>query len=185
MHFFLDISHRYVCLLANRSARKAIFLAFALVFLSSLQGGIVLATYVPEIFASTNTNISALNSSSIITMIVIIANLIFLNVVDRAGRRTFYIWSSIGTAVGFTLFALYLCFLTDDRAFDWVPVVCLSFALFVKGLGMYPVPWLIILETMPQKVFHFHFHSTFHVLHNAHTSFSPISADQALWLLKK
>lgn len=163
MHLFLDIFHLFSCSSANRRARKAIFLAFSLVCLSSLQGGIVLMTYVPEIFASTNTNISALNASSMITIIVIIANLIFLNVVDRAGRRTFYIWSSIGTAVGFTHFILYLCFLTGNHKFDWFPVVCLSFALFVKGLGMYPVPWLIILETMPQKVFHLH--STFYVLH--------------------
>lgn len=137
---------------ANRRARKAIFIAFSLIFLYPLQGMSIMTNYVTEIFASTNPNISPLYASTLITTIVIIANLVFLNVVDRAGRRKFYIFSSLATSAGLTLFAFYLYFLTGNRAFDCMPVVCLSYVLFANCLGMYPIPWLIVIEIMPKKV---------------------------------
>lgn len=111
-----------------------------------------MTNYMAEIFASTNSNIPSLYASSIMTAIMIVANIIYMNVVDRIGRRTLYIWSALATAVGFSLFAIYLYYLTNNRAFDWVPIVCLSFSSFVNSLGMYPIPWLIIIETMPKKV---------------------------------
>lgn len=108
--------------------------------------------YVTEIFASTSPNQSPLYASTLITSVVLIANFVFLTVVDRAGRRKFYIFSSLGTSFGLAMFAIYLSFLSDNHLFDWVPVVCLSYVLFANGLGMYPIPWLIIIEIMPQKV---------------------------------
>lgn len=117
-----------------------------------LQGTAILNNYVTEIMSSTKSNISPLYASTIITAIMIGANLLYLNIVDRFGRRTLYMWSTLATAIGLTLFALHLYLLTDNRAFDWVPVVCLSYISFVNSLGMYPIPWLIIVETMPNKV---------------------------------
>lgn len=120
--------------------------------LNSLQGFAIILTYVTEIFASTNPNISAINASMVITSILIGANFIYMNLVDRAGRRVFYICSSIAAFVGHVLFALYLYFLTDNHAFDWVPIVCLSYVLFVSSLGMNPVPFLVSIEIFPKKV---------------------------------
>lgn len=137
---------------ANRRARKAIFIAFSLICLNGMQGFVILVTYVTEIFSSTNPNISPIDSSIIITTILIISNVIFLNSVDRAGRRTFYIYSSVATAIGLIVFAGYLYYLTDNHTFDWVPIVCLSYVLFVSSLGMNPVPLLIVVEIFPKKV---------------------------------
>lgn len=137
---------------ANRRARKAIFIAFSLICLNGLQGFVILVTYVTEIFSSTNPNISPIDSSIIITIILIISNVIFLNSVDRAGRRTLYIYSSVATAIGLILFAAYLYYLTDNHTFDWVPIVCLSYVLFVSSLGMNPVPLLVVVEIFPKKV---------------------------------
>lgn len=71
---------------------------------------------------------------------------------DRAGRRTFFIYSSLATTVGLALFALYLIFLMDDRAFDWAPIAIMSYVLFVSCLGMNPVSYLIMIEIFPRKV---------------------------------
>lgn len=137
---------------ANPRARKAIFITFTLMCLRPLQGIGILGSYVTDVLATTNPNESPLHASTVITTIVIVANLVFMNVVDRAGRRKFYICSSLATSAGLTLFALYLHFLTNDRAFDWVPIVCLSYLLFADCLGMYPIPWLMVIEIMPKKV---------------------------------
>lgn len=128
------------------------FLACSMLSLNVLQGSIILGAYVTEIFASSNANVSAIDASILITTTLIISNLIFLNVVDRAGRRTFYICSSLATAVGLTVFAIYLYYLTNNRAFDWVPIVSLAYVLFVSCLGMNPVPFLVTIEILPNRV---------------------------------
>lgn len=137
---------------ANHRARKAIFIAFSMILLSSLQGIMILMTFVTDIFASTNPDISPIDSSSIVTTILIMANLIFINLIDRAGRRTIFISSALATATGHTLFALYLYYLTDNHAFDWVPIVCMSYVLFVSSLGMNSLPFIISIELFPAKV---------------------------------
>lgn len=137
---------------ANRRARKAMFIAFSCMALNAMQGFIILVTYVTEIFTSSNPNVSPIDASIVITTLLIIANLIFMNSIDRAGRRTFYIYSSLATTIVLGLFALYLYYLTDNHAFDWVPVVSLASALFVSCLGMNPVPFVSMVEVLPHKV---------------------------------
>lgn len=112
----------------------------------------IMMMYVTEIFASTNPNQSPLYASTMITTVVLIANFVFLTVVDRAGRRKFYISSSLASSFGLALFASYLHFLSDNHSFDWFPVVCISYVLFANRLGMTPITWLMIIEIMPQKV---------------------------------
>lgn len=112
----------------------------------------ILVTFVTDIFASTNPDISPIGSSSIVTAILIIANLIFINLIERAGRRTFFISSSLATAIGHTLFALYLYYLADNHAFDWAPIVCMSYVLFVSSLGMNSLPYIISIEIFPAEV---------------------------------
>lgn len=121
-------------------------------FLNALQGFAIISTYVTEIFASTNPDISPINASTVITTVLIVANLIFMNLVDRAGRRVFFICSSVATTIGLVIFATYLYYLSENPAYDWAPIVCLSYVLFVSCLGMTPIPFLISIEIFPKKV---------------------------------
>lgn len=143
---------------ANRRARKALFIAFSLVLLNAFQGFAIILIYITDIFENANPNIAPVDASIIITGILIMANLVYVNLIDRADRRTFYMYSSLATVVGHVLFALYLHFLSTDHAFDWVPIVVMSYVLFVTSLGMNPVPWLIMMEIFPKKVHDNYFH---------------------------
>lgn len=127
-------------------------IAGSLLALSSLQGFSVLIGYVTEILGSSNSNISPIDASIGITVMLILTNLIFLSVVDRAARRVFYIWSSLATTIGLVFYAAYLYYLTKNHALDWVPIVCLSYILFVSSLGLSPVPCIIMFEIVPEKV---------------------------------
>lgn len=142
----------YFYSVANRRARKAIFISFSLVFLYGLQGTSILSSYITEIFSSTNSNMSSLTASMIIALMLIMANSIYMNVVDRVGRRTLYICSALATSAGLTSFGIYLYYLADNHAFDWMPVVCLSFVVLANCVGMYPIPWLLVVELMPRNV---------------------------------
>lgn len=133
-------------------ARKSILIAFSLVCLNSLQGFTVLVAYVTEIFANTNSKWSAIDSSIIITSLLILANLIVINLIDRAGRRILYVCSSLATSLALILFAGYLYFYADDNAYDWMPIISVSLIIFLCGLGMGPVPFIVMIEIFPQNV---------------------------------
>lgn len=151
--WFLVLIHNSRIIPANPRARRAISISFSLVSLYALQGTAVLSRYITEIFTNTtDTTVSPLFASVMSTVVFIVANLIYMNVVDRINRRTLYISSAVATAVGLTLFAIYLYFLAENPSFGWMPVVCVSLTLFVNCIGMYPVAWLIIIEILPKKV---------------------------------
>lgn len=152
-------------LLANHRARKAMFIAFSLVILNLLQGFTILVAFMSDVFEKSNPNMSSVDSSIVITGMLILANFFYVNLIDRANRRTFYIWSSLITTVGHIVFALYLYFLADNHAFDWVPIIVMSFSLFVASLGMDPVPWIVMLEILPKKVWRYRTFSFFEVKH--------------------
>lgn len=112
----------------------------------------ILTNYVTEIFSTTNPNTSPLYASTIVTIVLLLASLVFTFIVDRFNRRTLYIWSATTTGTILTFFAVYLMYLANDPKFDWAPVVFVSTGLFVTYLGMINVTWLIMIEVMPVKV---------------------------------
>lgn len=40
----------------------------------------------------------------------------------------------------------------DLSHFNWVPVISLSFVIFISSTGIIPIPYIIIAEVLPQKV---------------------------------
>lgn len=148
---------------ANRRARKAIFIAFWLVFLNALQGFTIVVAYIANILEKSNPNTSTIDASILISAMLIVANLMYTNLVHCAGRRVFYVGSAIAATIGHVLLALYLYFLANNPTYDWVPIVALSYILFVSSLGMNPVSWLLMMEIFPTKVWnhynllHFYF----------------------------
>lgn len=120
--------------------------------LYAVQGSVVLSSYVNEILTNSNSNISPIDASIGITTMSIGANLISVNLIDRVGRRTIYMFSSMAATLGLFTFAAYLHCLIDNHAFDWVPIVCISFVLFVACLGMNSVPFIFTYEILPEKV---------------------------------
>lgn len=156
----LTIFSFYVPFAAEPRARKSILITLSLVCLNSVQGFTVLIAYVTEIFASTNSNLKPIESSLIITSLLIVANLIFCKIIDRAGRRILYVCSSLATSLAYVLFAIHLFFDVHIVAYEWVPIVSVSFIIFVASLGMGPVPFTVMMEIYPRKVLQNDFRST-------------------------
>lgn len=150
--FLMLIVHVNFSLAVCRRARKSILITLPLVILNSLQGFTILITYVTEIFAHTNSNLTAIESSIIITSLLILGNLIVYHLIDRAGRRRLYVCSSFATSLALAFFAAYLYFFADSRAYEWAPIVSISFIIFFSCLGMTPVPFILMIEIFPQKV---------------------------------
>lgn len=52
----------------------------------------------------------------------------------------------------------------NDPKYDWIPLVCFIFIIFTGGMGLQPIPYILIYEIFPRKVSVFstqHFHLLF------------------------
>lgn len=67
------------------AARKAIFVSFSLLLLSC--SGLVFRLYVTDVFHKSGSVFSDKDSSFIISIITIIGNIVFLNIVERVNRQ--------------------------------------------------------------------------------------------------
>lgn len=60
-----------------------------------------------------------------------------------------------GAAIGLSVMGCYSWASSnghDLHHFNLVPVISLSFVIFISSIGIIPIPYIIIAEVLPQKV---------------------------------
>lgn len=140
----------------NRKALKCILNGSLLASLAYTTGFLVFSTYAVLIFKEAGaTNINPNISAISMAVLQMIGNLCTASFSDSLGRRTLLICSLLGSAFGIFTFALY-CYTRsigyDVVAFEWIPVLCLSFVLFSASVGVVPLVFICMVEHMPFKV---------------------------------
>ncbi len=84
--------------------------------------------------------------------------------IDRVGRKVLLLISGSGCAIGLTVMGIFSYLFEngiDVSALNWIPVVSLSFVIFIASIGLIPIPYVIIAEVLPQKVRNSFFFSRF------------------------
>lgn len=120
--------------LVNRPALMGILNGSILAGLGHLTGYMVFTSYAIVIFKEAGTtNINPHISAISLAVLQLIGNLCSATLSDSLGRRALLISSLLGSAFGMFTFALY-CYIRsigyDVVAFEWVPVISLSFVIF-------------------------------------------------------
>ncbi|XP_031623102.1 uncharacterized protein LOC116340647 [Contarinia nasturtii] len=133
-------------------AKRAMFISFTSLTFNFLTGSLLIISFVTDIFTKTGSPLSAKKSSLLISMTQMIANLVFLNIVERVNRRTLQIGSSILTTIGFFLFAICSSLWLNRPGFEWVPTICFACIVFFSWLGQIPIPFIITTEIFPKKI---------------------------------
>lgn len=115
-----------------------------------------LITYAVLIFSRTGTHILDPHSSSIVLAVaLLIGSLVSTYFVDILGRKISIILSVSGCVLGLSTMGLYQ-FLhvhnCDLSSFTWVPVVSLSFVIFMSSSGIMPLSTVCGIENLPTKV---------------------------------
>lgn len=75
--------------------------------------------------------------------------------IDRYGRKVLMLVSSGGAALGLLSTGLYALLAYkgfDVEALHLVPVIGLSFYIFIAAIGMLPVPYVYVAEIFPQRL---------------------------------
>ncbi|XP_031623613.1 facilitated trehalose transporter Tret1-like [Contarinia nasturtii] len=135
-------------------ARKTFSIAFTILLLSITSGTWTMLAYVTDIFEKTGSSLSSKNSSLLISITQIFANVLLLNVIERINRRTLYIWSSILTATSFFAFSIYCLLWMGQPKYEWMPPFCFSCIIFFSCLGLFPIPYILPTEIFQKNIRH-------------------------------
>lgn len=114
-----------------------------------------LLNYAILVFQKSGTDISPTISSVMLFIAQIIGCLCTTGLADKLGRKILLIVSLFGSAIGLSTLALYLYLMengVDIHLFTWIPVVSLSFAIFIGSAGIIPLASLCTIELLPFKV---------------------------------
>lgn len=114
-----------------------------------------LLNYAILVFQKSGTDISPTISSVMLFIAQIIGCLCTTGLADKLGRKILLIVSLLGSAIGLSTLALYLYLMengVDTHLFTWIPVVSLSFAIFIGSAGIIPLASLCTIELLPFKV---------------------------------
>lgn len=141
--------------LGNKGALKGFAVGFALNAFVQLTANFTIISYAVMIFERTGTSIDPYFSSVILALALIVGSVCTTYLADILGRRILNIVSLAGSAVG--LFAVSLHHYLyingyDLSAFVWVPVVSLSFVVFISSSGINALAYCCTVEYFPHKV---------------------------------
>lgn len=171
-------------ILVNKAAIRALAIGVVLAWLTQLTGGYTFVTYAVLIFEKVGvSHIDPYVASITIAICQIMGSLFTTQLSDNLGRKILVLISLFGSAIGLFAFALY-AYLGhigyDLSAFDWMPVVCLCFVIFIAASGVVPLAVVCTVENMPSKViFRITFYSFFFLTEFSMIHFLP---DSNAWL---
>lgn len=141
--------------LVNRHAIKGLGIGFALTTFNQLTGNFTITSYAVMIFAKTKTTLNPHISSIILAVSLLVGSIFTSYLADKLGRKILNLISLTGSAIGLFTISLYQYFNVngyDMSAFEWVPVICLSFVIFISSAGIFALSLVCSIEYLPTKV---------------------------------
>lgn len=139
----------------NRPTIKVMLIGPTLMAVSQFSGSFVLTNYAVTIFQKSGSNYSPHTSSIVFGCLQIAGTYVTTLFIDRFGRKVLLIISGSGCAIGLTVMGTFSYLVEcglDASGLNWIPVVSLSFVIFIASIGLIPIPYVIISEVLPQKV---------------------------------
>lgn len=139
----------------NRSALKGIGIGVTLTSLAQLTGNFAITNYAVMIFEKTGTSVDPYISSIMLAVALILGAICTTYLADQLGRKFLNIASVLGSAVGLFAVSIYHYLNMngyDLAAFEWVPVVSLSFVIFISSAGIMALSLVCSIEYLPPKV---------------------------------
>ncbi|KAJ9599662.1 hypothetical protein L9F63_026487, partial [Diploptera punctata] len=134
---------------SSRGTRKAYVIAFLLAANLQLSAPIATLSYTVSTFQAAGSDMSPNLSSIIVSLLQILGTSVSTLLLDRAGRKVL---------LGISNFCLILCLTTNGAYFfcksngievsnvSWIPLLCLSVYVISLGIGVAPIPFLMVPE---------------------------------------
>lgn len=135
---------------------KGMLIGIAMNTISYFTAYYTLTNYATVIFARTDSTLFSPYVSTILMAVALtFGSLLTTFLADILGRRLLIIISLVGSVVGLLAMALhYYLYLIgyDLSSYKWVPVLSLSFVIFIAAAGITPLATVCSVENLPPKV---------------------------------
>lgn len=140
--------------LESSASRKALFIGIVLVIVNQLCGGFAFISYTAEIFAESGSSLSSSTSAIIIAFIQLLGSVVSTLITEKMTRKFLYVSTCLGTIIGLLAFGVHgmLKNFLELSQFTWVPIVSMSFVIFIASVGLMPLTFTILSEILPLKV---------------------------------
>lgn len=139
----------------TQTAVRGVIIGIAMAWFLQLTGCFIIINYAMLVFRKSETTINPHLSSIVLAIVQIFGGLFSTSLSDSLGRKTLLIISLAGSAIGLFCLSIYLYF--DYIGFDLsnyssLPVVCLSFVIFIVCAGVANLSNVCAVENLPKKV---------------------------------
>lgn len=139
----------------NRSALKAISCGCALIAFSQLTAATAIASYAVLIFQKVGLSIDPYKSTIILGLALICGSMCSTFLADKLGRKTLNLISLFGAACGHCVTAVFYYLSINGynlSAYSFLPVLSMSFCIFIAAVGIMPLAFVCSVEILPPKV---------------------------------
>ncbi|KAG4079717.1 hypothetical protein HA402_004422 [Bradysia odoriphaga] len=141
--------------ITTRPGSKALLIATVLVMLSQFSGVFAMLNYASDIFKKSGSKLSPNLSSVLVQGVQTVGVCFVTTLVERAGRRFLYLTSTIGTSLGYVVMGVFLLLKFtgfEVEPFNWIPMVCVSYILFISSWAVSSLTFAVSAELLPQKL---------------------------------
>lgn len=139
----------------SRSALKGLGIGVALNTFAQFTGNLTITSYAVLLFEKAGTSLDPYVCSIMLGVALILGAIFSTYLADKLGRKFLNILSMMGSAVGLFAVSIYHYLNIngfDLSAFQWVPVVSLSFVIFISSAGIMALSIVCSVEHLPPKV---------------------------------
>lgn len=126
-----------------------------LMAVNQFSGAFAISNYAETIFKDTGSTIDPQVSSIVMAAIQVLGTYTASQLMDKVGRKVLLLVSLSGGLLALLVTGAYSYLAKhgyDVSAFNWVPLVSLSFFIFICSIGILPAPYVMLAEVIPQRV---------------------------------
>lgn len=130
-------------------------ICFALNAFSQLTANHTIKTYAVMVFTRAGADMDPYVSSIMVALALIFGALLTTYLADSLGRKILNFGSLFGSAIGLFTVSIYHYLNIngyDMSNFHWVPVLSLSFVIFISSAGINALAYVCSVEYLPLKV---------------------------------
>lgn len=137
------------------TALKAMLISPFLMAVSQFSGSFAISNYAVSIFKQTGSTLDPNMSSIVMGIIQVIGTYSASQLMDKVGRKVLLLTSTAGGCMALLVTGTFAYLARQGfnvSAFSILPVISISFFVFICAIGILPVPYVMVSEVLPQRV---------------------------------
>lgn len=134
---------------------RGLCIGISLSIFNQFTATFTITNYAVTTFTKVGTSVDPHLAAIILAVCLIFGSLTTTYLADRLGRKVLIITSLVGSAASLFATAFYHYLHLNGyelSTFGWIPVVSLSFVIFISSAGILPMTNICAVENLPTKV---------------------------------